>query len=153
MRYTIIFTIVILAFSACKKEKFTTAPQISYKSISPNAVFTNLPFQALPVITIDVTDAEGDLGLTATDTARIFIKNLLTGKIDSSMTFPNLSRAAGKNFKGDVSINISGGILLEGTTRPSPKTDTLFYEIYIKDFAKNNSNTVRTSDPLFIITP
>ena len=52
------------------------------------------------------------------------------------MTFPNLSRAAGKNFKGDVSINISGGILLEGTTRPSPKTDTLFYEIYIKDFAK-----------------
>ena len=51
MRYTLLFTIVILAFSACKKEKFTTAPQISYKSISPNAVLISIvPFQALPVL-------------------------------------------------------------------------------------------------------
>jgi hypothetical protein len=153
MRYTLILTIAILVFTACKKDKYTTAPQISYKSLEPNAVFTNLPFQPLPVLTIDVTDAEGDLGLTATDTARIFIKNLLTGRIDSSMTLPNLSGAALRNFKGDVSINITGGVLLEGTTRPRPKTDTLFYEIYIKDFAKNKSNTIKTNDPLFIITP
>lgn len=153
MRYTLLFTIAILFFTACKKDKFTTAPQISYKSLDPNAVYNNLPVQTLPVLTIDVTDAEGDLGLTAKDTARIFIKNLLTGKTDSSMTLPNLSTSAGRNFKGDVSITIRGGILLEGTTRPRPKTDTLFYEIYIKDFAKNKSNTIKTNDPLFIITP
>lgn len=153
MRYTLILTIAILVFTACKKDKFTTAPQISYKSLEPNAVFTNLPFQTLPVLTIDVTDAEGDLGLKGTDTSRIFIKNLLTGKIDSSRILPNISTSAGRNFKGDVSITLSGGVLLEGTTRPSPKTDTVFYEIYIKDFAKNKSNTVKTNAPVFIITP
>ena len=153
MRYHLLFTIAILLFAACKKDKYTTAPQISYKSINPNAVFTNIPIQVMPVLTIEVTDAEGDLGLTGTDTAKIFIKNLITGNIDSSLRLPDLSAAAGKNFKANVEITLDTQILLEGTTRPSPKTDTLFYEVYIKDFAKNKSNVIITTDPVFLIFP
>ncbi len=150
MRYSLLVTIAILFFTACKKDKFTSAPQISYKSIGPNVVSLNLPFQAMPVLTIKVTDAEGDLGLTDTDTSKIFIKNLVTGKIDSSLKLPSLSGATLKNFEGDILITLDTQIILEGTTRPSPKTDTLFYEVYIKDFAKNKSNTIKTNDPVFV---
>ncbi len=150
MRYSLVFTIFILLFVACKKDKFTTAPQIRYKSLNPNLVNLNLTNQVMPVLTIEVTDAEGDLGLRGTDTARIFIKNLLTGKIDSTLILPDLSGAASKNFKGDIEITFDTNIILEGSTRPRPKTDTLFYEIYIKDFAKNKSNIINTPDPVFI---
>lgn len=139
-----------MSFTACKKDKFTTAPQISYESINPNVVFSNLPFQPMPVLTLKVTDAEGDLGLNGTDTSRIYIKNLLTGKIDSSLIFPDLSGATSKNFKADVEIELNTSTILEGTTRPSPKTDTAFYEVYIKDFAKNKSNVIKTNDPVFL---
>ena len=150
MRYSFLFTIAILFFTACKKDKYTTIPQISYESINPNLVQTNLPFQDMPVLTFKVTDAEGDLGVTTTDTSRIYIKNLLTGKTDSTLIFPDLSGGTSKNFKGDVEITLNTNIILEGSTRPSPKTDTLFYEVYIKDFAKNKSNVITTNDPVFI---
>jgi hypothetical protein len=107
----------------------------------------------MPVLTIEVTDAEGDLGLIGTDTSKIFIKNLLTGKIDSTLTLPDLSAAVFKNFKANVEITLDTQIILEGSTRPSPKTDTLFYEVYIQDFAKNKSNIIKTTDPVFIIFP
>jgi hypothetical protein len=152
MRYTLSFALCLLFFTACNKDKYTTAPQIRYKSLIPNLVNKNLVFQAMPVLKIEVTDAEGDLGLTRSDTARIFIKNLVTGKIDSTLMLPDLSGAANKNFKGDIDINFDTNIILEGTTRPSPKTDTIRYEIYIKDFAKNKSNVLTIPDPLFVKT-
>jgi hypothetical protein len=150
MRYSLILATVILVFAACRKDKFTTEPQISYRSINPNVVSLNLPFQQMPVLTLKITDAEGDLGFTATDTSKIFIKNLVTGKIDSTLRFPDLTGVTKSNFQADVQITIDGPILLEGSTRPSPKTDTIFYEIYIKDFGKNKSNVIKTNDPVFI---
>jgi hypothetical protein len=153
MRYSFLLATAILFLSACNKDKYTTAPQISYKGISPNAVNLSLTNQVAPVITLEVTDAEGDLGFRGSDTAKIFIMNLLTGKIDSSLRFPDISAVAKKNFKGDLEISVDTNILLEGTNRPRPKTDTLYYEIYIKDFAKNKSNVIRTTDPVFVIAP
>lgn len=154
MRYSFLLTIAILLFTACNKDKYTTSPQLSYKSINPNAVNFNLTSQVMPVLTLEFTDAEGDLGFRRdSDTSKIFIKNLLTGNIDSTLYFPDLYAASSKNFKGDLEITLDTRILLEGTTRPRPKVDTVFYEIYIKDFAKNKSNTVTTKDPVFLIFP
>lgn len=153
MRYSLLLTIAIFLFTACKKDKYTTAPQISYKSIDPNVVFKNLTVQVMPVLTLEITDAEGDLGFTGTDTCKIFIKNLVTGEIDSTLRLPDLSGAVGKNFKAEVDIALDTRIILEGSTRPSPKTDTLFYEVYIQDFAKNKSNVIKTADPVYIIFP
>lgn len=153
MRYLVIIAFLCFLFWGCKKDKFTTEPQIAYKSLTPNVVDASLPFQVMPVLTLEVTDSEGDLGLTSKDTSRIYIKNLVTGKTDSSLVFPDISGVVKRNFQGDVAITIDSGTLLEGTTRPRPKTDTLFYEVYIKDFAKNKSNVIRTNDPVFVIFP
>jgi hypothetical protein len=153
MRYTLLILVLVLLFAACKKDKFTTAPQITFKSVSPNVAFSNIPIaqQNIPILTIGVTDAEGDLGfISGKDTSKVYIKNLLTSREDS-IILPNISTAAVKDFKGDIAINL--GAFLAGSSRPRPKTDTLYFEIYVKDFAKNKSNVIRSTDPVYYISP
>ena len=151
MRYTLLFTIAILAFTACKKDKYTTAPQISYKSLSANLIDTNSLTTPYPSITFSITDAEGDLGITANDTAFIYIKSLLTNDFDS-VRFPDLQLAAKNNFKADVSVVLPNAVV---KCKPIPgggwHTDQLFFEIYVKDFEKNKSNVITTPDPVYFI--
>ena len=152
MRTTILLAFSILFFSACKKDKYTTAPQISFKSISPNAFSSNntiLESEFAPKLTISVTDAEGDLGFKLNqDTAKVFIKNLLTNNLDS-FNFPDLHRSAGKNFKADVTINLFNALECRNSGPPRPRTDTLYFDVYVTDFAKNKSNVITTSDPVY----
>ena len=155
MRYTFLPAVVFLLFVGCNKDKFTTAPQITYKSLKPNVLSRNLPLtgQEIPILTLQVTDAQGDIGFRAgRDTAKLFIKNLLTNKTDSTLMLPDLSTVAGKNFQANIEITLRSSIILEGSSRPSPKTDTIYYEVYMKDFAKNKSNVIRTTDPVFVIS-
>ena len=147
MRYTLVFTIIILAFAACKKDKYTTAPQIKYVSLSHNAVDLS-PTSAVPVITINITDAEGDVGITSKDTAFIYMKNLLTNTFDS-LPFPNLQSATKTNFKADVAITISKVLKCKSQPGFPLHTDVLFFEIYVKDFAKNKSNVITTTEPVY----
>jgi hypothetical protein len=139
-------------FTACDKNKFNTVPEIKYKSVKPNFFFaggTTTNPDAFPKITIKVTDAEGDFGfIRDQDTSRVYIKNLLSGKEDS-VDFPSLQSAAAKNFEAEVDISIER--VLQGSTRPAPKTDTLFFEIFVRDFARNKSNVIKTGDPIFYI--
>ncbi len=155
MRYSFSILLVITLFIGCKKDKFTTAPQISYKKITPNVYRTNQ--QIFSKIIIGITDAEGDIGFKlGTDTCKFYIKNLLTGVLDSSLFLPDIAQIQSKKFEAEVEIELNprySPLLLVGTNRPRPRTDTLFYEIYTKDFAKNKSNVIKTTDPLFIITP
>ena len=150
MRYLLITVTVLFLFASCKKDKFTTAPQIKYKSLSHNLVDQTNPSSAAPVVTLHITDTEGDLGINANDTAWVYLKNLLTGKADS-LPFPDLQSAAKKNFEADVAITTDRAL----ECRPLPgnvlHTDTLYFEFYVKDFAKNKSNVITTTDPVFFI--
>ncbi len=153
MKYILILVVIFLMFSGCKKDKYTTAPQITFKSLKPNQLFSNISFdkQEIPILTLQITDAEGDLGFKAgADTSKIFIKNLLTNRQDS-MFLPVLTNATTKNFQADIKINVLS--VIEGSNRPRPKTDTIFFEVYVKDFAKNKSNVVKTTEAVFFITP
>jgi hypothetical protein len=153
MRYSLLFAIAILFFTACNKDKYTTAPQIEFRSINPNTAFSNIScnFQDVPVLSLRVTDAEGDLGYKdGKDTAYVFIKNLINNDLDS-VKFPDISTAAVKNFSADFDINLCN--FLAASTRPRPKTDTLYFEVYVRDFAKNISNKITTKDPVYYITP
>lgn len=148
MRYSLLFTIAILFFTACKKDKYTTVPQISFKKLSHNAVDLSIN-SATPIVTINVTDAEGDLGfIDGKDTAFIYMKNMLTNDFDS-VPFPNLLTAAKSNFKADVDVTITK--VLKCKSRPGfpLHTDTLYFQFYVKDFAKNKSNVFVTPEPVF----
>lgn len=141
MRATILVLVIGLIFSSCSKDKYTSAPQIKYKSLTSN-VYDNTA-QFAPSIVFSITDAEGDLG----DTAIIHIKNLLSG--DSiEVGFPNLNGATKKNLKADVTASIGR---LQGcfAANPPGHIDTMYYEVYVTDFAKNRSNTIVTGDPIY----
>lgn len=149
MRYTLVFTIAILLCSACKKDNFTTAPQIEFKSIAPTEITVGT-LSPDPVLTIHITDSEGDLGITSKDTAFIYMKNLLTNTFDS-LAFPDLQAVAKSKFKADIDITLSK--VFKCKTRPGNPpplhTDILYFEIYVKDFAKNKSNVIRTDQPVY----
>lgn len=153
MRYIFIIVLSIIFFSACKKEEFTDAPHITYKSIKPNVAHSNIPFefQPAPILTIHLTDGNGDVGFKAnSDTSFVYIKNLLTNKMDSFL-LPDLKATARKNFEADVEISLVD--ILETSLLPPPKVDTIYFEVYVKDFAKNKSNVIVTNDPVYFITP
>ena len=148
MRHTFIIVILAVFFTSCKKDKFTTAPQITFKSFKPDFYSTNTPRGSFPVMIIHVTDLEGDLGyISGSDTSFIYITNLKTNKFDS-LRLPNMSSSAKKNFEGDVEVDLFEGRFLGAG---GPQRDTTYYNVYIKDFAKNKSNVIKTDKPVYYI--
>lgn len=146
MRYIILFAVTIVFFTACKKDKFNTVPAITFKGFKPDFYNNSTPDEALPVLTIHVTDAEGDLGYIAgSDTSYIFIKNLRTNREDSAV-LPNIKPIASKSFEADISLFMKQYLGTPRSTR-----DTIFFEVYIKDFAKNKSNVIKTDKPVYFI--
>jgi hypothetical protein len=154
MRTTFILVLSVLVFASCNKDKYTTAPQIKFKSVSPDyaeSSLTTLNKDFAPKLTIEVTDAEGDLGFVqGQDTSKIYIKNVLSNNIDSFL-LPDLKTSANKNFKADIIVNLFDALdCIDFTpTRPRPRTDTIYYDIYVTDFAKNKSNIIRTEKPVY----
>ena len=148
MRYTLIIVILGLLFWSCKKDKFTTVPQISFKSIDPNTLSsTSVDPASGPFLRFNLTDAEGDFS----DTVYAYVKNISYApfKLDS-FAFPVLTGLDRKNLDVDVSVNIRS--VLSKSTRPSPKIDTLKFEVYVKDNAKNKSNVITAGD-VYYTTP
>ncbi|MEP6677278.1 MAG: hypothetical protein ABJA78_19105 [Ferruginibacter sp.] len=145
MRILFFLLITTVFLVACNKDKFTTVPQIKFKSITRDSYSQGaLSDASAPVITIHVTDAEGDLGFTTKDTSYIYLKNLRTNDLDS-VTLPDISKAAVKKFEADIDINLRRILRVPNAS----KKDTLYYDIYLKDFAKNKSNVIRTEKPIF----
>lgn len=154
MRNTIIILIISLIAVGCGKDKFTTAPQLKFKSVSPNIVSRGVIIGSpnIPTITLTVTDSEGDLGFkTKTDTSYIYIRNLLINRLDSFF-LPDIESVTTKNFQADIRINVFDILRGSSPAPPRGKADTLRYEMYVVDFAKNKSNII-TTDPIYYVTP
>lgn len=147
--------ISVFLFS-CNKDKFTTVPQIEFKSIKPNSYIAGTlntsPSFRPPILSIQLTDAEGDFGFSLSDTSYVYIKNLtIPPFVIDSIKFPsNLIKKS--NLDATVEVNLTTRFLANSGTRPTPYTDTVFFEIYVQDFAKNKSNVIKTDDPVFIRT-
>ena len=154
MRQVILAVAFVAVCVSCNKNKYTTAPQIKFKSITPSFSQLNTNVLESPILTIEVTDAEGDIGFKdGKDTSYVYVKNLTIApfRLDS-LKFPKtLSAVAGKDFKADVDIAIRS--LLASSNRTPPFTDSLFFEVYVKDFAKHKSNVIKTDKPLLFFRP
>jgi len=97
---------------------------------------------------LQLTDAEGDFG----DTSYIYVRNLTTDSLRlDSFKFPNLATLNTKNLNVQVDV-ILANLIPSIVNPPSTVTDTLFFEIYVKDRANNKSNVITTTDPLFLIS-
>lgn len=152
MKNTLIFICVLaIGMLSCKKDKFTTEPQIKFVDVSPNnfsSDLTSLYKDFAPKLILKVTDAEGDFGSAdITDSSMIYLKNLLTNSIDS-FKFPDLARAPKSDFNAEVSINLFEALECRNSGPARPRVDTTFYEVYITDAKKNKSNVITTTKPV-----
>ena len=141
MRFIPIFVLVFLLFS-CGKDKFTTKPQLKYKSASATTISGS---QTL-TIKLDLTDKEGDftpfLGVKKTvagcptsnflDSAKFSVPNEF---IKTKGTHGELNIILDRTNRGSNSCFLPGNLI-----RP----DTTIFKFWTRDKAGNVSDTAST---------
>ena len=151
MNRIVFFASILLFAASCKKDKYTSEPQISFKSYSFNVAYV-IAGQQSPEMKLGLTDAEGDLGYSDKPTY-VYVKNITTPPFkQDSFLLPDLSSLTRKNLNVDVDVKINSVLTNSGQTI-RPYTDTLFFEVFVKDLAGNKSNVISTTEPLYLITP
>ena len=142
----LVAVIAICFFAACSKDKYTTKPQLKYKSVNTRTLSRN---QTL-TFTLQVTDAEGDLQDSLW--VQEIVKNCADGGGTVRYKMPEFTSV--KDLKGDIEICYAYGINRGCPDIYEPKcpgkNDSATYKFWIQDKAKNVSDTV-TSDQVVIL--
>jgi hypothetical protein len=135
-------------FYACKKDSFTTKPQISIKSISN----TTLHQGDLLLFQLEFTDKEGDIQDTlwvqkiskkcpTSPGAQFLSKN----KVPDFTPTSNLKGVL--EFGYGYNANIPGYSTISGC---SNQNDTAYFKFWLKDKANNVSDTITSGDIVFL---
>ncbi|MGG9971809.1 hypothetical protein ACQ33O_08470 [Ferruginibacter sp. SUN002] len=145
MRYTIIIAIFSFVFIACSKDKFTTKPQLTFKSANTNVVEKENVLE----FTLDFTDEEGDI-----DSLFMFkiTKNCsLSDLKDSSEITASLPRV--KKQRGDLIVTYKNAVNAFPYLPCYPlctENDTCYFRFVLMDKAKNKSDTLNTGQIVII---
>ena len=143
----------LLDFGCTKPPDYPDEPQIEFVSWSRTIV--NQESDSL-WLNISFTDGDGDIGdLEDNNEPFVFFidkRTNLGGFQD--VTLPLVpQQGAGNGISGDISVKVIGACCLNISTPCVPSSemqfDTVVYEVYIKDQAGNESNTI-TTDPVLI---
>jgi len=158
--YILIVSFIAGLAGCVKEQQYPVQPHIDFGGFA--TVKDIAGKDSLGAVTISYTDGDGDIGLYSTDTVEPYkynfylkfmqyVDNKLVEVIpvDTSVTFnariPILTpNGRNKNIKGDITMTLELYF-----ARQLLKSDTIAFEIYIKDRALNSSNVVET--PLFIL--
>jgi hypothetical protein len=141
MKTKILILLAIPAmFYACKKDTYTTKPQISMKSISA----TTLSQGDLLTFNISFTDAEGDIQDT------LWVQKISRtcpgtpgAQFISRNRVPNFTPTS--NLKGILEINYAYNANIPGYSTIvgcGTKNDTAYFKFWLQDKAKNVSDTL-----------
>jgi len=158
--FFLLISIVAGLTSCIKEEQYPIIPHIEFGGFATAKDITGK--DSLGAISISYTDGDGNIGLFPWDTVEpkkynFYLKfmelvnnELVEVKpVDSTLTFnariPLLTPVGrNKNIKGDITMYLELYF-----ARQILKSDTIAFEIYIRDRDLNNSNVVET--PLFLI--
>jgi hypothetical protein len=146
MRYTLLFSILLLIISSCTKDKFSSTPSLKFKSVNT----TQLHNQQLIIFTLSFTDAEGDFSDTSTIFVQKVVPNCLASNGDAPLTLPPFPTS--KNQKGDINItfgNKAASNYQDISPQCPPQNDTATFRFVLKDNANHLSDTA--SSPVIII--
>ena len=143
MRYSILIAIFTLIFIGCKKDKFTTAPKLTFKSSNTSVLSRG---QILK-FTLNFTDAEGDVD-------SIFIKEInpkcSLNFFRDSFHLPDFPTT--KKISGELFISYGYGV----SDYPSLQeplcadNDTCYFQFMLKDSKQNKSDTVNSGTIVII---
>ena len=158
--FIFLLLLISLAPSCVKEEQYPVEPAITFLDFG---VYRDVSDKdSVGVITISYTDGDGDIGLNDWDTLEPYKYNYylkfleqVNGTLtevepaDKNINFnariPILTpEGRNKNIKGNIAMSIELYY-----SRYALKSDTVAFEIYIKDRALHSSNVIQT--PLFIL--
>lgn len=155
IKITIVSLAILLGISSCyKTPEYPIIPFIEFNSFTVSGIYT---IGTVENLRIDFTDGDGDLGLLSNnDTVNI------NSLVVSCVNYPTLkyissipripSKGTSKGISGTIDIKLNSlisdlgcslGFDSLGTTFKVP-TDTLFFNVFIKDRAGHQSNTITT---------
>jgi hypothetical protein len=141
MRNIVIIILAGLMFYGCKKSKFSSSPQLTFKSVSPGVLY---PDQLIR-FRLNFTDAEGDLEDS------LYVEKVVTrcnrGGFVEKYKMPVFP--TGKNTEGEIEVVYAHGINVSGYySIGAPQcdfNDTCYFRFMLKDKAQNKSDTVNSS--------
>ncbi|MES2005774.1 MAG: hypothetical protein V4450_14745 [Bacteroidota bacterium] len=144
----LILLAIPVLFYACKKDAYTTKPQLSVKSISS----TTLSQGNLLLFQIEFTDKEGDIQDT------LWVQKVSRACPTSSgaqflspYKVPNFTPTS--NLKGILEIGYGYNANVQGyqtITGCNNRNDTGYFRFWLKDKAQNVSDTLVTQNIVFL---
>lgn len=146
-----IFSLLLMASlgAGCKKDNFTTKPQLKFL----NAKNYTVPFGGFLEFSIEFTDKEGDLSDS------IFVQKLVPDCPGSNFTsgYPMPVFPESANLKGEARIVFTHGVVVDGYAPIGGPTcgrdDIATFRFWIKDKAKNVSDTITSDRPITLKVP
>ncbi|MDR6339205.1 hypothetical protein HNQ91_002256 [Filimonas zeae] len=128
-----IITVTIVAI-ACKKDQFTTRPQLKFKSVNSELVMSN---QSL-VFYLQVTDKEGDLRGESRVYSEKVSRHCADAQVIDSLRIPD-NITSRKDLDVEVEYAFQSPPKCVANSGPD---DTCYFKFWIKDEAKNVSDTI-----------
>ena len=131
---------ILMLLVSCSKEteEISATPEITFETISPGTV---KEFADSVVIQLTYTDGDGDLGENGSGIENAFItdsRNNLTYTFRIRQLAPDNANVI---IRGKLSIVVPAVSLVNS----SSTSETATFDIYIKDRAGHQSNTITTS--------
>lgn len=146
MKTKILVTVLVVTLlAACGKDKYTTKPQLTFKSVNTNELHPNQTIR----FKIEVTDAEGDVQDSIW--VQKFEPNCPNSNFTAKYKMPDFSNY--KDLKAEIEICYGYGINLGCAPITGPfcpnRNDTATFKFWLQDKAKNVSDTI-SSGPIVI---
>ena len=139
MRYALLL-LLILALSACKKEKAEIMPKepaIELISADPGTV---TEFQEAVVLRFSYRDGDGDLGRSDPDDFSLWVKDSRLAVADGYHIIPLAPPDAEIAIQGELVVELAPLFLLGNSAQ-----EVMTYTFYVEDRAGNRSNSITTS--------
>lgn len=135
-------------FFACKKDEDPTGgiigpvPELALLNVSPTNV---VALEDSIVFMVEYTDGDGDLGFQDADSMSIFLTDIRIPITEGYHLSPLAPIGSGITIQGVLPVVLDRTILVD----PTATSETVEFEIKIKDRAGNWSNTI-VSPPITV---
>ena len=137
---------VAFLYSCNKETKYSNIPKIKFDRMSNSIIKAGS--DSTIKIRIEFEDGDGNIGF---GTNNLFLSD---SRYNDTIPFmiPDIPEKfnPSNGLKGFIEIEYEAAFLLLRTDSLHVDSDTLYWDIYMKDKAGNASNTIRTSDLILV---
>jgi hypothetical protein len=148
----VLYLALIVAFATCiRPPEYPVEPQIQFVGQTKSTMRQGFGSEDSVYLSLSFTDGDGDIGGIGAnkDSLNVYVTDKRNNKpVEQTFRMPFVPEAGAKNgISGDIRFLMYTTCCLSlepCVPTPNRPTDTLVYEIYIKDRAGHKSNAVLT---------